>query len=186
MRATATIATIMVTLSVAAGAAAGRRWMDGPMQDNASDLRRRLQQLEDRAAIKTLVDTFSILADRKAVQTQTLLFTEDAIVDSYSGDQLISSLKGRKQIGNVFGAYLATFETVYHINGQQTVELHGDRATGISYCLVVLVGKENGKTIKNTAGVYYNDEYLRRGDEWLIARRTSHFTWRDREEMTRP
>lgn len=117
------------------------------------------------------------------MQKQTLLFTEDAMVESYSGGQLVSSLKGRKQIGDTFGAYLANFETVYHINGQQTVELHGDRATGISYCLVTLIGTENGRKIKNTAGVYYNDEYLRRGSAWLIAKLVSHFAWRDREEM---
>jgi hypothetical protein len=71
----------------------------------------------------------------------------------------------------------------YHINGQQTVELRGNTATGVSYCLVVLIAVENGKRIKNNSGVYYNDEYVRRGNAWLIAKRVSHFTWRDREEM---
>ena len=146
-------------------------------------MRQRLQQLEDRAAIKNLVDVFSVLADKKDVQAQTLLFTEDATVESFSGGQLVSSLKGRKQIGDAFGGYLATFETVYHINGQQTVELAGDKATGTSYCLVVLIGKENGKTIRNTSGVIYSDEYVRRGKTWLIAKRVSNFAWRDREEV---
>src|SRR5687767_2378489 len=113
---------------------------------NESNLAQRVQQLEDKAALKNLVDTFSNLADQKDVQKQTLLFTEDATVESYSGGKLSSSLKGREQIGKTFGAFLANFETVYHINGQQTVELHGDKATGVAYCLVVLIGKENGKT----------------------------------------
>jgi len=122
---------------------------------NDDKLSQRIQQLEDKAALKHLVDAFSNLADRKDVQKQTLLFTEDATVDSYSDGKLLSSLKGREQIGKTFGAYLANFDTVYHINGQQTVELRGDRATGVSYCLVVLVGMENGKRIKTTSGVYY-------------------------------
>ena len=150
------------------------------------DLAQRVQQLEDRAALKALVDTFSILADRKDVQRQVLLFTEDATVDSYSGTQLTSSLKGRKQIGDVFGSFLATFETVYHMNGQQAVEIHGDRATGTSYCLVTLIARQNGKLVRNTAGVYYDDEYVRQGGRWLIAKRVSHFTWQDREEMAPP
>ncbi|MBS0590427.1 MAG: nuclear transport factor 2 family protein, partial [Proteobacteria bacterium] len=41
-------------------------------------LTQRLQQLEDRVALKTLVDTFSNLADTKSVDEQVLLFTEDA------------------------------------------------------------------------------------------------------------
>lgn len=45
-------------------------------------LTERLQQLEDRAALKALVDTFSNLADTKSVDAQVLLFTEDATVDS--------------------------------------------------------------------------------------------------------
>jgi hypothetical protein len=148
------------------------------------DLGQRIQLLEDRAALKALVDTFSILADQKAVQKQTLLFTEDAVVESHSAGQRVSLLRGRQQIGDAFSAYLANFETVYHINGQQTVDVRGDRATGISYCLVILIGTENGRKIKNTAGVTYQDEYVRRGNTWLIAKRVSHFAWRDREEMT--
>ena len=151
------------------------------------DLAQRVQQLEDRAALKALVDTFSILADQKDVQRQLLLFTEDATVESRSGGAPGGApLKGRKQIGDAFTGFLANFQTVYHINGQQAVDVRGDRATGTSYCLVVLIGTENGKSIKTTMGVTYDDEYVRRGGAWLIAKRVSHFTWRDREEMAQP
>ena len=74
---------------------------------SGQDITARLQQLEDRAALKSLVDTFSNLADAKDVQAQLLLFTEDATIDSYVGGQLTSSLKGRDQIGHAFSAYLA-------------------------------------------------------------------------------
>ena len=137
------------------------------------------------AALKNLVDTFSNLADQKDIEKQILLFTEDATVESITDGTRSPPLKGREQIGKAFAAFLANFETVYHINGQQTVALRGDTATGVSYCLVVLIATESGKTIKNTSGVYYDDEYVRRGNTWLIAKRVSHFTWRDREEMAR-
>jgi ketosteroid isomerase-like protein len=151
-----------------------------------SDVAQRLQQLEDRAALKALVDTFSVLADRKDVATQVLLFTEDATVESRTGGQPGTPFRGRKQIGDAFSAFLATFETVYHINGQQTVTITGNRATGVAYCLVTLIGNENGKRIKTTMGVIYNDEYVRQGGRWLIAKRTSNFTWRERTEMAQP
>ncbi|WP_245372326.1 nuclear transport factor 2 family protein [Rhizobium leguminosarum] len=86
-------------------------------------------------------------------------------------------------MGDAFAGYLANFETVYHINGQQTVELNGDTATGTAYCLVVLIADEAGKKIKNTSGVTYHDEYVRRDGKWLIAKRTSNFAWRDRQEL---
>src|SRR5688572_33419877 len=97
------------------------------------NLARRIALLEDRAALKALVDTFSILADQKDVQKQLLLFTEDATVESRTGATPGTPLRGRKQIGDAFSGFLANFQTVYHINGQQAVDLRGDRATGTSY-----------------------------------------------------
>ena len=151
------------------------------------DLATRVAQLEDRAALKALVDTFSILADQKDVQKQVLLFTEDATVESRTGAAAPGApLKGRKQIGDAFSAFLANFQTVYHMNGQQAVTLAGDKATGTSYCLVVLIGTQGDKTFRQTMGVTYDDEYVRRGGAWLIAKRTSHFTWTDRAEVAAP
>jgi hypothetical protein len=72
------------------------------------------------------------------------------------------------------------------MNGQQAVTLDGDRATGTSYCLVVLIGTQGGKPVRQTMGVTYDDEYVRRGAAWLIAKRTSHFTWTDRAEVAAP
>ncbi|MBY5591586.1 nuclear transport factor 2 family protein [Rhizobium leguminosarum] len=144
----------------------------------------RLKTLEDKAALKALVDTFSNLADEKDVAAQVLLFTENATVNSFSNGQAGSSFKGRKEIGDAFAAYLSNFATVYHINGQQRVTIDGDTATGVAYCLVVLISKGDGRTIRNTSGVIYHDEYVREGDGWLIAKRDSHFTWSSRDDVT--
>lgn len=144
-----------------------------------NDSAKRVADIEDRMALKELVDKFSILSDQKDVQSQALLFTEDAVVSTYFGDKLTLSLNGRKQIGEVFGNFLNTQEIVYHINGQQTVKINGDKATGISYCQVTLVAIENGKRTMTMQGVYYDDEYVRMDGKWLIAKRTSHFVWRD-------
>ena len=104
-------------------------------------------------------------------------------MESISNGQSGAVLKGRKQIGDAFGNFLQMFETVYHINGQQTVTIDGDKATGISYCTVMLIGEENGKKIKTTMGVFYKDEYVRENGKWLIDKRTSTFAWRDRREL---
>ena len=169
----------IVALALLAAPVAAARAQAG----GAGDLAQRVRLLEDRAALKALVDTFSILADRKDVPRQVLLFTEDATVESRTGDRAGSVLTGRQQIGDTFGRFLASFTTVYHMNGQQAVTVTGDRATGTSYSFVVLIGPENGKTVRQTMGVTYDDEYVRRGARWLIAKRTSHFTWTDRAEV---
>lgn len=76
-------------------------------------------------------------------------------------------LIGRKQIGETFAGVLSLFETVYHLNGQQTVSINGNSATGISYCQVPLIGIENGKKMKAAFGVIYNDEFLTVNGHWL-------------------
>jgi cell fate (sporulation/competence/biofilm development) regulator YmcA (YheA/YmcA/DUF963 family) len=49
----------------------------------------RLQEVEDRVAIKAIVDTFSNLADKKDFSTLVKLLTEDAEVDFYRRIALI-------------------------------------------------------------------------------------------------
>ena len=82
---------------------------------NEKTLEQRIEAIEDRMAIKNVVDTFSTLADTKEVELQGLLFTEDA-----------------KVVNHAFGDYLATTELTFHQNGQQTVTLDGDRAAAFS------------------------------------------------------
>ena len=153
--------------------------------DKPKDLATRISEIEDRIALKELVGTFSILADVKDVQKQVLLFTEDARVESISNGQAGAVLQGRKQIGEAFSNFLNLFETVYHINGQQTLTLNSDKASGVSYCTVTLIGVENGKKMRTTMGVYYNDEYVRVNNRWLIAKRKSTFAWQDRQALIR-
>lgn len=148
-----------------------------------NDITERINELENTRALRELVDNFSILADKKEAQKQTLLFTKDATVDSYVNGELISSLKGTKEIGDGFEGFLKNFETVYHFNGQHVVSIEGNKAEGTLYCLVDLINSENGKKIKNTSGVHYNDEYVYENGQWLIAKRTSTFVWEDRQEL---
>jgi hypothetical protein len=42
---------------------------------------------------------------------------------------------------------------------------------------VILIGTENGKKMKTSIGVYYQDEYVRENRRWLIAIRRSVFDW---------
>ncbi|HNW73477.1 MAG: nuclear transport factor 2 family protein [Bacteroidales bacterium] len=144
---------------------------------------KRLSELENKSRLKELVDTFSILADKKQAQSQTMLFTENATVETYQNSKLISKLSGRKEIGEAFERFLKNFETVYHFNGQYTVSITGNKAQGILYCMVYLINTENGKKMRTTIGVFYDDEYVFENGHWLISNRTSTFDWQDRNEL---
>lgn len=139
-------------------------------------LANRIEILEHKTALRELVDTFSNLADVKDAQGQTLLFTENALVETYREGASVSRLEGRLQIGEAFGRFLSNFKTVYHMNGQQTVTINGDTATGTLYCLTTLITADQTKTI---IGVKYNDDYVLVDGKWLIAKRTSFFEWQE-------
>ena len=137
--------------------------------------------MEEKLALKELVDTFSILADQKDTDAQAMLFTEDATLKSYRGEELLSQQQGRQAIGNACGQFLALFDTVFHINGQQVAALTDDtHATGTAYCQVVLIGLDaSGQRTMTSQGTWYDDRYVKMDGKWLIANRTSHFVWSD-------
>ncbi|MFC3927608.1 nuclear transport factor 2 family protein [Streptococcus caprae] len=139
--------------------------------------------LMGKLALKELVDTFSNLADIKDTKTQAQLFVENATLTSHNGDQVFKQ-EGREAIEEACAAFLALFDTVYHLNGQQVVQIDGDKATGTAYCQVVLIGaNEKGKQVQTTQGVRYEDEYVKVDGQWKIANRTSHFIYTDVKEV---
>jgi hypothetical protein len=115
-----------------------------------NSIEQRLAAIEDKMAIKYVVDEFSNLADTKEIDKQVLLFTADGEVVSISQGQPVAPLKGREQLKQAFSGFLTNFHTVYHQNGQQTIDLQGDKAVATSYCRVILVGKQNDKQMKTT------------------------------------
>jgi hypothetical protein len=142
-----------------------------------------IKELEDRLSLKELVDKVSTVGDRKNFNAQVQLFTEDAWSETFAGGSSILKLKGRKEMAEAFGNFLKDFETVYHFNGQQVLTINGDHATGTCYCLITLIGNENGKIMKTSIGAIYQDDYVREDHRWLIARRIGNFDWQEKREV---
>lgn len=147
------------------------------------NIEQRVAAIEDKMAIKFVVDEFSNLADTKEIDKQVLLFTEDGVVESVSNGQPGNVLRGREQLKQAFTAFLNNFHTVYHQNGQQTITLNGDKATATNYCRVILVGKQNGKDMKTTLYTIYKDDFVKENGKWLIKHRTSNFVHREVVEV---
>ena len=137
-----------------------------------------LKELQAKIELKELVDTFSTLSDTKSVYEQTLLFTENSLIEVYMDGKKTFELHGRKEIENAFTPFLAPFKNVYHQGGQQTItELTDTTAKGTAYCLVVLVDEENGKKRITKHGVVYNDEFVKVDGKWYFEKRISNFVW---------
>ena len=143
-----------------------------------------MQELTDRAELKDLVDTFSNLADVKDAAAQGDLFLPDGWLEFQMGfDGEIQKIEGREALVQAFAATIDPCKAVYHINGQQSVTIHGDEAEGIAYCTATLLNEVEGKDILTSNYVRYSDLYAKVDGKWYIKRRRTTFMISDRHEL---
>jgi ketosteroid isomerase-like protein len=139
----------------------------------------------DRLAIRELFDAYAHCADRRDAKGQMALFTKDTRFLVYmdaTSDEPTQELRGRESLAPVFenlNIYVATT----HFNGQNTVALDGDRATGESYCIAhhVSAGDDGQRTLM-IASIRYLDEFVKQDGQWLFAERRLMVNWTE----TRP
>jgi hypothetical protein len=135
----------------------------------------------DRIAIRELIDTYAHDADRKLTQAQAALFTDDALIEVYTGedDKPVQVLRGRREIESGIGEGLKQYEMTMHFNGQSTVHINGNRATNESYTLAHHFRTENGKRMLMVQGIRYYDVIVLRDGHWLFAERKLIIDWTD-------
>jgi ketosteroid isomerase-like protein len=138
----------------------------------------------DRLAIRELVDAYASCADRRDAQGQMSLFTDDThfvvYMDGQSSDPT-QVLDGREALAPVFDA-LNNYQATMHFNGQSTVSLDGDRATGESYCIAHHLFTDNGERKLMVAYLRYDDAFAKVDGTWLFAQRNLYVDWTE----TRP
>ena len=145
------------------------------------------EEAADRLAIRELVDAYAHCADRRDARGQMALFTEDTsflvFMDPASAEPA-QELHGRESLAPVFddlNRYVATM----HFNGQSTVALDGDRATGESYCLAHhLSVADDGQRTLMVASIRYLDVFAKQGGQWFFAERRLMVNWIDTRPST--
>jgi hypothetical protein len=70
-----------------------------------------------------------------------------------------------------------------HVNGQSTIEIRGDTATGETYCLAHHIFMDKGQHILMIMGIRYYDTIVRMNGHWLFAKRQLNFDWVDRRSL---
>jgi hypothetical protein len=133
----------------------------------------------DRLAIRELVDTYAHCADRRLAEQQKSLFTDDTHFVVYmngQGSEPTQVLDGRESLTPVFED-LNRYEATQHFNGQSTISLDGDRATGESYCIAHHLYTEDGDRKLMLAHLRYGDTFVKRDGGWLFAERNLYVDW---------
>ena len=145
------------------------------------------EEAADRLAIRELVDAYAHCADRRDAKGQMELFTTDTrflVFMDLNATEPTQELHGRESLAPVFdnlNSYVATM----HFNGQSTVALDGDRATGESYCLAHHLSiAEDGQRTLMVASIRYLDEFVKQDGQWFFAERRLLVNWIDTRPST--
>ena len=72
---------------------------------------------------------------------------------------------------------LNRYQATMHFNGQSTIDLDGDRATGESYCIAHHLYTEDGERKLMVAWLRYADTFVKLDGTWLFAQRNLYVDW---------
>jgi hypothetical protein len=143
-------------------------------------------ELANRLAIRELVDAYAHCADRRDAVGQKALFTEDTHFVVYmdgQGSQPTQALDGRDALTPVFDD-LNRYTATMHFNGQSTISLDGDRATGESYCIAHHLFLDDGERKLMVAWLRYHDTFVKVADRWLFAERNLYVDWTETRDSS--
>jgi hypothetical protein len=142
----------------------------------------------DRLAIRELFDAYAHCADRRDAEGQKALFTADtrfAVYMGGEGSEPTYVLQGREALTPVFDD-LNRYETTTHFNGQSTVAIDGDRATGESYTIAHHIFSEEGGRKIMVASLRYLDTFTKIEGRWYFAERNLILDWSETRSLTEP
>ena len=134
-----------------------------------------LETLKIKEELRDLIDTYAYLGDEKKISEQMGLFTPDTIYKVYMGGFLVANVSGTESLEKEFNGHASLVKTYFTMNGQHTVKIDGETATGVSFSQLKMVREVEGKDILTDYSVKYDDKYVRQNGKWFIKERTGYF-----------
>jgi SnoaL-like domain len=140
----------------------------------------------DRLALRELFDAYAHCADRRDAEGQKALFTGDTVFAVYMDGEHSEPtyvLHGREALTPVFDD-LNRYEVTTHFNGQSTVTLEGERATGESYTIAHHIYTDDGDRKIMVASLRYLDAFAKVDGRWYFAERKLILDWSETRSLT--
>ncbi|TDW21988.1 nuclear transport factor 2 family protein [Kribbella kalugense] len=144
------------------------------------------EEAADRLALRELFDAYAHCADRRDAKGQQALFTEDTRFVVYmdaKSDVPTQELRGRDALAPVFDD-LNQYAATTHFNGQSTVVVDGNNASGECYTIAhhVTIGDDGSRTLM-VASIRYLDQYVKQDGTWYFAERKLLVDWTETRPM---
>lgn len=139
-------------------------------------------ELDDRLAIRRLVDDYARCADRIDNTGLAALFTPDGVlrICERGNPEPVRQRTGRDEIADAILG-LSRYEVTMHLVGNHYVELDGDAATGETYCRASHIrpveGGPEGARESYVMNIRYLDRFVRLAEGWRIAERELQVEW---------
>lgn len=140
------------------------------------------EETADRLAIRELIDAYAHFADRRQPDEQAALYADDGRTLVYTdpaASEPTQVLTGHDEHIEGFGI-LSQYAATMHLNGQSSITLDGEKATGETYTIAHhLLDNEKGRTLLDLY-IRYEDSFIKRDGTWRFAERKLLIDWSDR------
>jgi len=136
-----------------------------------------LEQISGRIEINDLLTRYTTAIDTKSWKLLDTCFTPDAHLDYTSA----GGIKGAyPQVRAWLEKALKAFPMTVHFIGNSVVTLEGDKAKARTFVLNPMgFPNKDGSLHLFTVGAFYNDELVRTGTGWRIAKRVEEQAFLD-------
>ncbi|KQS92079.1 MULTISPECIES: nuclear transport factor 2 family protein [Chryseobacterium] len=134
-----------------------------------------LEILKTNEDLRKLIDQYAYLSDEWKISEVMDLFIPDMTYNVYMSGNLVGNTSGRENLEKEFNEHASKVKTYFTLNGQHTVNITGETATGISYSQIKMVREVEGKDVLTDYSVKYDDQYVFQNGKWLIKERIAYF-----------
>jgi len=134
-----------------------------------------LEILKSKQELRDLIDAYAILGDEKKISEQMSIFEHNANYTVSVNGTEVASITGTDKLEEEFNGHASLVKTYFTMNGQHTVQIYGDTATGILFSQIKMVRENEGRDVLTDYSVRYDDEYIHSNGKWLIKKRIGHF-----------
>ena len=131
--------------------------------------------LKTKEDLRNLIDDYAYLGDEKRISEVMSLFTPDCSYKVYMNGALVANVSGTETMEKEFNGHAAAVKTYFTMNGQHTVKIDGETATGVSFTQIKMIRESEGKDVLTDYCVKYDDLYLRIDGKWFIKERIGYF-----------